>query len=92
MTAVIGSANRDAAVFMNPTSSTSIEATPTQQLSFGDGIHYCIGAPLAACVAPVRLQALQRLPGLAIDGLRAVAERRPDLRGAGQPAAAFQRA
>ena len=44
--------------------------TTVQQLSFGEGIHYCIGAPLARMVVPAALLALvQRLPGLALDGM-----------------------
>jgi cytochrome P450 len=39
------------------------------QLSFGDGIHYCIGAPLARIVTPIAITALLALPSLAMAGL-----------------------
>jgi cytochrome P450 len=38
-------------------------------LSFGGGIHYCLGAPLARLEAQVALPALlERFPRLALDG------------------------
>ena len=68
---VVGSANRDAAVFPDHPEDLDIDRPDTgQQLGFGEGIHYCIGAPLARMVVPAALLALvQRLPGLALDGL-----------------------
>jgi cytochrome P450 PksS len=46
------------------------EAELKQQLSFGDGIHRCIGEPLADVMAPIALGALMnRLQGLEVDGL-----------------------
>jgi cytochrome P450 len=67
VTAVIGSANRDPAVFRNP-DDFDMDRRETAQLAFGSGIHYCIGAPLAQIVAPSMLAALLRLDNLAIDG------------------------
>jgi cytochrome P450 len=67
VTAVIGSANRDPAVFRNP-DDFDMDRRDTAQLAFGSGIHYCIGAPLAQIVAPAMLAALLRLDNLAIDG------------------------
>ncbi len=40
---VIGSANRDETVFENP-DTLDIEREPNKHLSFGHGIHYCLGA------------------------------------------------
>jgi cytochrome P450 len=68
---VVGSANRDATVFAGDPEILDMDrADAGEQLGFGDGIHYCIGAPLARMVVPAALLALvQRLPGLALDGL-----------------------
>ncbi|MGO9958927.1 MAG: cytochrome P450 [Solirubrobacteraceae bacterium] len=43
---LIGSANRDEAVFDSP-ERLRIDRDPNRHLSFGGGIHYCIGAPLS---------------------------------------------
>jgi cytochrome P450 len=68
---VVGSANRDATVFAGDPEILDMDrADAGEQLGFGDGIHQCIGAPLARMVVPAALLALvQRLPGLALDGL-----------------------
>lgn len=41
-----GSANRDDRVFADP-DRLDVERRPRQHLAFGQGIHYCIGAPLS---------------------------------------------
>jgi len=43
---VIGSANRDEKVFANA-DDLDISREPNKHLSFGQGIHFCLGAPLA---------------------------------------------
>ena len=64
MLGVIGSANRDEAVFDNP-DELHITRDPNKHLSFGQGIHFCLGAPLARMEAQIAFTTLlQRLPDL----------------------------
>ena len=61
---VIGSANRDETVFDEP-DELHITREPNKHLSFGQGIHFCLGAPLARMEAQIAFTALlQRLPDL----------------------------
>jgi cytochrome P450 PksS len=61
---VIGSANRDEAVFDRPTE-LDINRDPNKHLSFGQGIHFCLGAPLARMEAQIAFSTLlRRLPEL----------------------------
>jgi cytochrome P450 PksS len=50
--AVIASANRDEAQFSNP-DSFDITRDPNRHLAFSQGIHYCLGAPLARMEAQI---------------------------------------
>jgi cytochrome P450 len=61
---VIGSANRDETVFDKP-NELQITREPNRHLSFGQGIHFCLGAPLARMEAQIAFTALLgRLPDL----------------------------
>jgi cytochrome P450 len=66
LVAWIGSANRDAEHF--PAADTfDVERSPNRHLAFGQGIHFCLGAPLARLEARIALEAVvSRLPGLAV--------------------------
>lgn len=62
--AVIGSANRDANYFDNP-DSLDIARENNKHLAFGQGIHYCVGAPLTRLEGQIALSTLvQRMPNL----------------------------
>jgi len=61
---VIGSANRDEKVFENP-DSLDITREPNKHLSFGQGVHFCLGAPLARVEAQIAVNTLlRRMPEL----------------------------
>lgn len=64
VTACIGAANHDPAVFENP-ELFDIERSPNKHLGFGSGIHACLGAPLARMEAKIALANLiKRNPNL----------------------------
>lgn len=66
---VLGSANRDRPEAESPDAFRPDRGGATH-LSFGEGIHHCIGAPLARIVTPLALRLLlQHLPGLRLAGL-----------------------
>ena len=64
---VVGSANRDDAIFATP-DSFDISRKDTRILSFGGGIHHCVGQALARLEGRVAFAALARtLPGMKVD-------------------------
>jgi cytochrome P450 len=64
----LGAGNRDPQRF-DDAESLLLDRRDNAPLSFGGGIHYCLGAPLARLEAQVALPALaRRFPGLALDG------------------------
>jgi len=84
LVAWIGSANHDENQFPEP-EKFDIERKPNKHLAFGQGIHYCLGAPLARLEASIALGGmlerfssirlapnaeLERIPSILIYGLR----------------------
>jgi hypothetical protein len=64
ITAILGAANRDSDQFPEP-DRLHVGRAENRQLSFGYGIHFCLGAPLAKLEAEIVLSAVaRRLPQL----------------------------
>lgn len=64
---VIASANRDPRRFENP-ETVDVARGDNKHLAFGQGIHYCVGAPLSRLEGEVAFTALtERLPNLRLD-------------------------
>ena len=72
--ALMGSANRDAAVFPDA-DAFDVSRDPNPHVGFGMGLHFCLGAPLARMELEITLsRLLERFPGIQ---LAAAAPRRP---------------
>ncbi|MEV0129198.1 cytochrome P450 [Dactylosporangium sp. NPDC050688] len=66
--AYLGAGNHDPARFADP-GVLRLDRADNAPLSFGGGIHYCLGAPLARLEAQIALPALaRRFPSLALTG------------------------
>jgi len=65
---LLGSANRDPAVYPDRPDSLDITRPNVKPLSFGGGIHHCLGAQLARIEAEIAISTLlRRLPDLRLD-------------------------
>ncbi|GAA2078632.1 cytochrome P450 [Actinomadura alba] len=68
---LFGSANRDEAVFSDPDQFDPARSNNHRHLSFGRGIHACLGASLARLEARIVLDTVaERLPNLKLDASR----------------------
>jgi cytochrome P450 len=65
---LLGSANRDPAVYPHCPDQLDITRPNVKPLSFGGGIHFCLGAQLARIEAEIAINTLlRRIPGLRLD-------------------------
>jgi cytochrome P450 len=81
---LIGSANRDPDVFPDPDRYDLHRANAKDHLSFGIGIHFCVGASLARMEATVVLEALRELsPGMRLSPEGYTWQERQQFRGPG---------
>ena len=63
---MLASANRDENAFENA-DQLILERSPNRHISFGLGVHYCLGAPLARLEGKIAISALiQRFPNMAL--------------------------
>jgi len=62
---LLGAANRDRAKWGDTADRLDITRNPTDHVAFGDGIHFCLGAPLARAEAQIAISTLvERFPNL----------------------------
>jgi cytochrome P450 len=85
--AVVASANRDERQFKHP-DRLDLARDPNRHVAFGQGVHFCLGAPLARLEGQIAIssllrripdlrlavpaQALRRRPGLVLHGLKSL--------------------
>ena len=63
---MIGAANRDGSMFRDP-DTLDIGRTPNPHLTFGGGLHFCLGAPLARLEIKLALaEMIRRYPSMAL--------------------------
>jgi cytochrome P450 len=78
---ILGSANRDPEKFNNP-NQFDITRDEGRHLSFGLGIHYCIGAPLVRLEAEIAFETiLRRFPNLQLKSVALEWQEHPIFRG-----------
>jgi cytochrome P450 len=66
---LVGGANRDPAIFENPDAFDTTRANAREHISFGTGVHACLGAALARMELHIGLQSLfERFPRLTLAG------------------------
>jgi cytochrome P450 len=66
---LVGGANRDPAVFEHPNTFDTARANAREHLSFGTGVHSCLGAALARMELHIALQSLfEHFPQLTLAG------------------------
>jgi cytochrome P450 len=69
VSAILGGANRDPALFADPDGFDVTRANARDHLSFSGGAHFCLGAALARLEGEIGLRALfDRYPGLTLAG------------------------
>jgi cytochrome P450 len=70
---LIGAANRDERRFGDDAESFDVTRVPRQHLTFGVGVHYCLGNALARIEACIALdEVMSRFPDWEVDLERAV--------------------
>ena len=81
ITPIIGGANRDPEIFPDP-ETLDITREDTGNISFGRGIHYCIGAPLARLEGKIAFEVLlERFPDIQFGAREPVYKQNVVLRG-----------
>jgi cytochrome P450 len=66
---LLGAANRDTAKWGPTANDLDLTRNPTDHVALGDGIHFCLGAPLARAEAQITIGTiLRRFPNLRITG------------------------